>query len=104
MDVNELELGDAAHEDRMGLPLPVQPLHQFRHKDRYFVGRRRRVDRLAGGGVDDIVLNLAVLPGRCRAATYPFHQALVDLADQPFRNRRACLRRDFGRQAAGQVL
>ncbi len=94
MDVNELELGDAAHEDQMDLPFAVQPLHQFRYQDRYLVSRRWRVDRLACGGIDDIILDLAVFPGRRRAIPHSFHQPLVDLADQPLRDR--C--------AAGQVL
>jgi len=94
MDVNELELGDAAHENRMSLPFAVQPIHQFRHKDRHLVSWRRRVDCLAGCGVDDIVLDLAVFPGRRRAPPHSFDQPLVNLADQSLRDR--C--------AAGEVL
>ncbi len=71
MDVYELELGDTAHEDRMGLPFAVQPLHQFRHQDWHFMGWRRRVDRLASGGIDHVVLDLAVFPRRRRPARLP---------------------------------
>lgn len=58
--MHELELGYAAHQYGMDILLPVEPVHQLTHHDRHIVGRRRRIDRLTGDGVDHVVLDFPV--------------------------------------------
>ena len=50
------------------------------------MGWGRRLDRLTGGGVDHVVLNLPVLSWSRGPAPHAFHEAFVDFPDQPFRD------------------
>ena len=69
MNVNQLELGDPTCNDRMYVARSIQPTDELAHENRHVADRRRRVDRLAGRRVDDIVLDTPVLPRRGGPAT-----------------------------------
>ena len=65
----------------------AEPGHQLRHQRRHIERRRRRVDDFLGEGVGDVVLNVAVLPGRTGITAHVLDQAFVNLAQQAFGDR-----------------
>jgi hypothetical protein len=89
--MHELKLGDPAHQHGMGFLFTVETVHQLRHHDRDIVRRWRRVDSLAGRGVDYIVLNSPVLARSRGPAPDAFDKMLMDFPDQSLGNRTTTL-------------
>ena len=77
----------ATHQHGMNILLAVEPLDQLRHHDRDFVRRGRRVDRLAGQGVDHEVLNPPVLARRRSPTPHTLDKPLVNFPYQPLGDR-----------------
>ena len=82
MYVNELELGDSAYYDRVYVACPVQPGDELAHEDGYVLGSRRRVYRLACGGVDNVALHTPVLSRRGGFTADAGYQAPVYFEDE----------------------
>ena len=89
MDMDELELRDAGHDHRVYVRRPVQPFHELAHEPWHLTHRRRRVYRLARGGVDYVVLDARVLAGSGGTAPNPRDEPPVYLKYQPFCDRSA---------------
>ena len=70
MYVDKLKLGDGADNYRMYVGRSIQPTDEFTHQLWHGLRRWWRVNRLPGSGVDDIVLDEAVLTWSGRAAAY----------------------------------
>ncbi|OQC66933.1 MAG: hypothetical protein BWX47_02082 [candidate division Hyd24-12 bacterium ADurb.Bin004] len=85
--MHELELRDAAHQNRVNRLLLVEPVHQIGHHDRHIVRRRRCVDYLAGDGIDHIVLDSPVLAWSSGSPAHAIDEPFVDFPDQPLRDR-----------------
>jgi len=82
MDVHQLELRYAAHQNRIDACVCVEPFHEIGHQRFDFMSRRRGVNGFSGHRIDDQVLSQSVLAGCCRASTHILDQPFVDLADQ----------------------
>jgi len=83
VDMHKLELSNAAHEYGVSLMFAVEPIHQLGHHDGHIMCGGRRINRLAGNGVDHVILDFSVFTRSRRPTPDTLHQPLMDFSDQP---------------------
>jgi hypothetical protein len=81
VNMDQLEMRGARHQDSVHLLFCGEPLHQTRHQGRDLPGGGRHESHLPSASVHDVVLELAVLAGRRGVSPYALHKAPVDLPD-----------------------
>jgi len=84
VNVDELELADARHQDRVDRAGLVEPLHQLVHQRNHVLWRRGGVNNLAGLVVRDEILDGAISPGRGGFTADADDQPAVDFTDDDF--------------------
>src|SRR5664280_2619562 len=82
VDVHQLELCYATHQDHVETRVCVEPFHEIGHQRLDFLSRWRSVHGFLGHRIDDQILTQPILAGCCRASTHVGDQPFVDLADQ----------------------
>lgn len=76
--MNQLELCDTVHQNRMNIQITVQPLDHLGHHDRHFHSRRRSVDHFSGCRISHIILNPPIVSRIGLAPTISMKESRCD--------------------------